>query len=92
MNNTRVHLYISGKVQGVYFRENTYKKARLLKLSGWVKNLSDGRVEVVIEGTQKYVDEMISWCRIGRAPATVTEVEEIWEEPNGEFYSFDIIY
>lgn len=90
--NTRVHLFISGKVQGVYFRENTYKKARGLKVYGWVKNLSDGRVEVVIEGTQKSVNEMVSWCRIGRAPAKVTEVEEIWEEPKGEFYSFKIIY
>ena len=92
MNNTRVHLFISGKVQGVFFRQNTYKKARELTLTGWVKNHSDGRVEVVIEGAQEHVNEMVGWCRIGRPPAKVTAVEEIWEEPLGEFDSFETIY
>jgi acylphosphatase len=92
MNNTRVHLFISGKVQGVFFRHNTYKKARELELSGWVKNISDGRVEVVIEGNQDQVDEMVGWCNRGRPPAKVTDVEEIWEEPRGEFDSFETIY
>ncbi|TFH46132.1 MAG: acylphosphatase [ANME-2 cluster archaeon] len=92
MNNARVHLFISGKVQGVFFRQNTFIRARELALSGWVKNLSDGRVEVVIEGTQEHVYEMVGWCRIGKPRAKVTDVDEIWEEPCGEFDSFEIIY
>lgn len=92
MNNARVHLFISGKVQGVFFRQNTFIRARELALSGWVKNLSDGRVEVVIEGTQEHVYEMVGWCRIGKPRAKVIDVDEIWEEPCGEFDSFEIIY
>ena len=92
MNNARVHLFISGKVQGVFFRQNTFIRARELTLSGWVKNLSDGRVEIVIEGTQEHVYEMVGWCRIGKPRAKVTDVDEIWEEPCGEFDSFEIIY
>lgn len=92
MNNTRVHLFISGRVQGVFFRHNTYKKARELSLTGWVKNLSDGRVEVVIEGAPEPVTQMIGWCRTGKQPAEVSDVEVIGEDPTDEFMSFEIIY
>jgi acylphosphatase len=92
MNNIRVHLYISGKVQGVFFRHNTFKKAVELGLTGRVKNLSDGKVEAIFEGAPFQVHEMIEWCRTGPPLANITAVEEIHEEPTGEFDSFNISY
>jgi acylphosphatase len=76
----RMHLYISGKVQGVAFRHYTAKKARSLNLAGWVRNLDDGRVETVFEGADNAVDAMLSWCRQGPSLARVTRVDAN-EEP-----------
>lgn len=92
MSNIRVHLYISGKVQGVFFRHNTMKKAHELGLVGWVMNRPDKKVETVFEGDDQQVNGMIQWCRLGPPHSNVTNVEEIWEEPTGEFSSFSIRY
>ena len=92
MNTIRVHLYISGKVQGVFFRHNTLEKAVDLGLTGWVKNRSDGKVEAVFEGVPHQVHEMINWCRTGPPHAHVTDITETWEEPMGEYTSFNIRY
>jgi len=86
--NTRIHVFISGKVQGVFFRSSTKDKAEELGLSGWVQNLSDGRVEAVFEGEKQVVDKMVEWCRKGPESARVTGIEIIVEEYKGEFKGF----
>jgi acylphosphatase len=86
--NSRSHVLVSGKVQGVFFRSSTKDKAEELGLSGWVRNLSDGRVEAVFEGEKEDVDTMVEWCRKGPEHARVTGVEIIREEYQGEFRGF----
>lgn len=92
MDCNRVHLYISGRVQGVFFRHNTMKRAMELGLTGWVRNRSDGTVETVFEGPLKQVREMIEWSHSGVPHAVVTDVDEKWEDPTGEFDSFGVMY
>ncbi|MBI4634668.1 MAG: acylphosphatase [Deltaproteobacteria bacterium] len=88
----RVHVIISGRVQGVFFRAYTEKTALSLNLKGWVRNLPDGRVEVLCEGKDTDVDTMLAWCREGPPSANVTGVE-IGDEPyTGEFTGFSIRY
>jgi acylphosphatase len=88
--NTRARVFISGKVQGVYFRVWTRAQARDLGLTGRVKNLSDGRVEAVIEGSKSKVDKMIEKCKSGPKVAHVENVEVKKEKATGEFQSFEI--
>jgi acylphosphatase len=85
-------VYITGKVQGVYFRQNMRNIARKHNVNGWVKNLKDGRVEAVFEGEEDNVHQVIEWCHIGPTGARVDDVDVIYEEYRGEFDSFDIIY
>lgn len=87
----RAHLYISGTVQGVFFRHYTFETAHKLGLTGWVRNLPDGRVEAVIEGAETKVEEMAEWCRRGPPSAKVTAVDIKREPPGGSFKGFDII-
>lgn len=61
----RAHVYVSGRVQGVFFRATTRDEARSRGITGWVKNLPDGRVEAVFEGEEKKVQEMIDFCHEG---------------------------
>ena len=91
VNYTRVHIFVSGKVQGVYFRQNTSLKAQELGIVGWVRNLSDGRVESVMEGLEVNIDKMISWCKSGPKDALVTDVKIKNEEYKKEFSTFDIV-
>ncbi|HIC96392.1 TPA: acylphosphatase [Candidatus Bipolaricaulota bacterium] len=88
----RVHLFISGRVQGVFFRANTCDQASRLSLTGWVRNLPDGRVEVVVEGEEAKVKELIDWCHRGPPGAQVRGVEVHWEDYRGEFSGFEIRY
>jgi acylphosphatase len=92
MNQARLHVYVSGRVQGVFFRSSTETVARQLGLTGWVRNLRDGRVEAVFEGERQVLGEMLAWCHEGPEGAVVNEVEEIWENHSGEFHGFDIRY
>lgn len=80
----RTHLYISGRVQGVFYRVYTQEQAQKLGLKGWVQNLPDGRVEAVFEGEKEDVDEMIEWCKKGSPGAKVERVE-IGGSEFGEF-------
>ena len=80
----RAHVYVSGDVQGVFFRQETSNRARTRNVSGWVSNRPDGRVEAVFEGTSEAVQSMIRWCGEGPRMATVSDVEVEWEEPSGE--------
>jgi acylphosphatase len=84
----RTHVYVSGIVQGVFFRHYARERALELGIAGWVKNLPDGRVEAVFEGEEKAIDEMISFCRIGPPGAHVTGVEVKEENRTGEFKEF----
>ncbi|WP_332899392.1 MULTISPECIES: acylphosphatase [unclassified Haladaptatus] len=77
----RAHVFVSGKVQGVYYRANTRDKAQELGVSGWVKNLADGRVEAVFEGDESEVDALIEWCHTGSPAADVTSVEAEYKSP-----------
>ncbi len=77
----RYHVFISGRVQGVFFRNTTRKKAQELGVNGWVKNLEDGRVEAVFEGSKEKIDAMIDFCEIGPRLANVEKVEVSEEEP-----------
>lgn len=88
----RVHLIITGRVQGVWFRANTQKKAKALDLTGWVKNLPDGQVEAVFEGEQEKIGQIIEWCKKGPSFARVDDVQIQWETPRGDFTAFTITY
>jgi acylphosphatase len=90
--NKRYHVRISGRVQGVFFRANTWKTARSLGLTGWVRNLPDGRVETVFEGESKNAEAMLAWCRTGMPPAIVDHIDAIEESAAGNFTGFDIVY
>lgn len=92
MAKQRAHLNITGKVQGVGFRANTRREARKLSLTGWVRNLSDGSVEVVAEGEKKDIDGLISWAKQGPRLANVKNVEIDREEYRGKFDVFSVRY
>jgi acylphosphatase len=88
----RAHVFISGKVQGVFFRAWTEEEAIKRGLNGWVRNLADGRVEAIFEGEKEAVEDMIRLCWIGPPGAKVRDVKVIYEEYKGEFQDFRIIY
>jgi len=88
----RAHIFISGIVQGVYYRYNAMKKAQELGLKGWVRNLRDGRVEVVCEGRREDIDRLIEWCKKGPPGAYVESVQVAFEQFKGEFRTFEILY
>ena len=88
----KAHVFISGLVQGVFFRSETMKKARQRRVTGWVRNLPDGRVEAVFEGEKIDVEEMLSFCRRGSSGAIVKDVKIYWEEPTEESKDFKIGY
>ena len=90
MGKVRAHLFISGRVQGVFFRACTREEAQKYKITGWVKNLWDGRVEAVLEGEEGAVQSMISWCHSGPSHAAVTDVSVEIGEARGEYIVFDI--
>jgi acylphosphatase len=85
----RVHVFVSGRVQGVYYRASTRDKARELDVGGWVRNRSDGRVEAVFEGAPEAIDTMVDWCKTGSRAANVEAVEVATEQPEGR-ETFDI--
>ena len=80
----RAHVWIAGRVQGVAFRAYTIDEASARRVTGWVRNTPDGRVEAVFEGERAVVEAMIAWCRKGPPAARVNSVEVTWEEPKGE--------
>jgi acylphosphatase len=92
MSKSRAHILIEGKVQGVFFRSETQKHAQLNNLTGWVRNLYDGRVEAVLEGEARAVDKMIAWCHKGPPYAVVKKVEVKKENFKDEFNTFSIIF
>ena len=81
---SRIHVWISGRVQGVGFRYATCEQAERLGLGGWVRNLGDGRVEAVFEGPAAEVEQALAWCRHGPSGAWVSNVRREPESPIGE--------
>ena len=79
----RAHVFFGGKVQGVFFRANTERKARETGIFGWVRNIPDGRVEAVFEGEKEDIEDVIDWCAHHQPYAAVENVEIRWEEPEG---------
>ena len=79
----RKRVVVDGVVQGVFFRSATQREAARLGVSGWVRNLPDGRVEAVFEGPEDAVDSAVAWSRTGPERAIVTSVEVADEEPQG---------
>jgi len=92
MAKIRVRVFVTGKVQGVFFRQAMKVMAKKHKVTGWVRNLKDGRVEAVLEGEDLKVSTMIEWCHAGPANARVEDVEIRNEEYTGEFSKFDVLY
>ncbi len=92
MVKVRAHIYVSGRVQGVFFRSNTRSRALILGVTGWVRNLPDGRVEAVFEGEREAVEKLIDWCNQGPALARVDHVEVKWETYRGEYKTFTVKY
>lgn len=88
---SRVHIFVSGKVQGVYYRQNTAQKAQELGIRGWIRNLSDGRVESVMEGDKVNIGKILDWCKQGPADANVSGIQVIDEEYKDEFTTFGIV-
>lgn len=88
--NARVHLLISGEVQGVFFRASTRKFASDLGVTGWVRNLSSGMVEVVAEGRKPLLDRLVEHCKQGPDGARVEDMEIEWSKPTGEFNVFSV--
>jgi len=83
---------ITGKVQGVFYRAETASKARQLGLTGWVRNLKDGRVEAIFEGEEADVQKMIDFCRRGPPNAYVVDVDVRRQEWKDEFDNFEVKY
>lgn len=79
----QVHVFVSGRVQGVSFRDATRRQAEQLGLSGWVRNTQDGQVEAVFEGDADTVRQMIDWCESGPSSADVKDVSVENESPEG---------
>ena len=88
--DARARILITGLVQGVFFRREMTDLARRVGVTGWVRNLQDGRVEALAEGESARLDELIRFCHIGPRGAVVKNVDVEWSEYRGEFRGFRI--
>ena len=86
----RARLFVSGVVQGVSFRASTQEQARRRGIVGWVRNLDDGRVEAVAQGSKDRMTELVAWCRKGPPAAKVEKLDVTWEEVGDEFRDFEV--
>ena len=92
MKQQRVHIFISGKVQGVFFRQALKVIAKKNNVVGWVRNLPDKRVEAILEGDSKSVNSVIKWTRVGPANSRVEDIQVSNEEFRNEFSTFEVLY
>lgn len=90
MGQKRIQLIVRGRVQGVFFRATAQREARQLGLTGWVKNRSDGSVEMVCEGEEDAVKDFLAWAQTGPTTARVDNIETKWRSYTGEFSDFRI--
>ena len=92
MVQKRVHIFVNGRVQGVFFRQATKVIAIKNNVAGWVRNLDDGRVEILIEGDDKCIDSVIAWCDCGPANSRVDDIQINNENYLGSFEDFEVRY
>jgi len=92
MKQNRVHLFVSGRVQGVFFRQSLKVIAKKNNVLGWVRNLTDERVEAILEGDSKSVNSVIDWAKTGPANSRVDNIEISNEEFKNEFSTFEVLY
>lgn len=89
--NARARIWISGRVQGVFYRDHTRRWAFSMGLSGWVRNLPDGRVEALVEGEKGKIQSLERRLREGPPLSQVESVQTEWEDYKGELLDFRII-
>ena len=89
--NVSAHIWVSGTVQGVFFRVEARDQAQKLGLVGWIKNLPSGDVEGYAEGSKTNLEKWIKWCHVGSTRASVTHVKITWGQETKEISSFNII-
>ena len=92
MPNQRLRLFVTGRVQGVFFRQSLKAKSIQNNIFGWVKNLEDGRVECILEGTEENISVVAKWAHSGPANSIVENVEIHDEKFDNEFTKFDVLY
>ena len=92
MSHQRVRLFVTGRVQGVFFRQSLKAKSIQNDVFGWVKNLQDGRVECLLEGNEKNISILVKWAHDGPANAIVENVEVHNEKFDNQFTKFDVLY
>jgi len=92
MKQQRIRILVSGKVQGVFFRQALKVVAKKNNVSGWVRNLKDRRVEAVFEGDGKSINLVIEWTRVGPANSRIDDVNVSSEEFKNEFSTFEVLY
>lgn len=89
---TCARVSVTGRVQGVFFRAYTQRKANELGLTGWVRNTSDGRVEALFQGDKRAVESAVRWCKQGSPQARVERIDVSYETPTREYRGFNIRY
>ena len=92
MVQKRIHIFVTGRVQGVFFRQSTKVMAIKNNVKGWVQNLDDGRVEIVAQGETQDIDNLAHWCKTGPANSRVDEFELSEENVTDEFENFEVRY
>ena len=92
MIQKRIHIFVTGRVQGVFFRQSTRVMALKNNVNGWVRNLDDGRVEIVAEGEKQNIESLINWCKTGPANSRIDEFELSEENYIDEFENFEVRY
>ena len=92
MVQKQIHIFVTGRVQGVFFRQSTKVMAIKNNAKGWVRNLDDGRVEIVAQGETQDIDNLAHWCKTGPANSRVDEFELSEENVSDEFENFQVRY
>ena len=92
MTLKQIHIFVTGRVQGVFFRQSTRVIAIKNNVNGWVRNLDDGRVEIIAQGEEQNINKLIDWCRTGPANSRVDEFELKEESITEEFENFEVKY
>jgi len=90
MVKVRAHVFVSGMVQGVFFRQEIKQQAEWIGVKGWVRNLNDGRVEAIFEGEDQAVNVLVDYCHRGPYAARVDNVDVIWERFVAEYSNFKV--
>ena len=92
MVQKQIHIFVTGRVQGVFFRQSTKVMAIKNNAKGWVRNLDDGRVEIIAQGETQDIDNLAHWCKTGPANSRVDEFELSEENISDEFETFEVRY